>query len=153
MKTLSLIALIAATATPALATIQPIDATPTSISARDIADRAEGFEVSELFGSERAGDPTTRNRDIADRADGFEISELFGSERAGLPGARDIADRADGYQVSELFGSERGGLLRNRDIADRADGYQISELSADERNGLDKTAARDIGDRQELPFA
>ncbi|MCZ4353107.1 hypothetical protein O4H61_11325 [Roseovarius aestuarii] len=96
MRTLSLIALLAATASPVLAAPQPIDAPASfTFNARDIADRANGYQISELTSSERNGDPTTRARDIADRANGYQISELTSPERNGDPTtrARDIADQ------------------------------------------------------------
>ncbi|QIE46857.1 hypothetical protein G5B38_15755 [Pseudohalocynthiibacter aestuariivivens] len=91
MRLFSLIALITATASPALANTPPINiATDSTYSARDTGDRLERakiFETSELFGSERAGDPRTRARDTGDRKENaktFDLSELSAQERHGL---------------------------------------------------------------------
>ena len=62
MNRIALIALIAATAAPALAN-------ETSIAARDIGDRAENIQVSELSTGERNGKDLPQARDIGDRAE------------------------------------------------------------------------------------
>lgn len=69
MQTLRIIALVAATATPALATTAPIDAMPQDgiLAARDIADRAHGFMIGELSRDERGGLSQPKARDIGDR--------------------------------------------------------------------------------------
>jgi hypothetical protein len=96
MTRFAIIALIAATATPALAVNFTSTATDT-IAARDIADREGGYQISELSRDERGGIKQPKARDIADREDGYQISELSRDERGGIdqPKARDIADRAE----------------------------------------------------------
>jgi hypothetical protein len=67
MTRFALIALIAATATPALA-VNFTSSSQDTIAARDIADRKDGYEISELSRDERGGIEQPRARDIADHA-------------------------------------------------------------------------------------
>ncbi|WP_324753817.1 hypothetical protein [Roseovarius sp. Pro17] len=81
MTRIALIALLAATAAPALAA-DFTPAQPDMIAARDIGDRADSHSIGA--------------RDIGDRKD-YKVSELSRDERGGVaqPKARDIADRKD----------------------------------------------------------
>jgi len=88
MRTLTIIALIAATASPALASIPATDvAQPAPYSALDTGDRQERakiFDTSELSGSERSGLTRTGALDPGDRKERekiFQLSELSAAER------------------------------------------------------------------------
>jgi len=105
MRTLSIIALIAATASPALAF------SPADIAVQNQTVTSGAISVVELFDDERNGNPATRAGERPDEAKDFIVGELFEDERSGNPTTRagERPDEAKNFIVGELSEGERNG--------------------------------------------